>query len=1203
NLLTYDHNGGETTSDSFGFSLADGGENGSTPATGTFTFSISPVNDAPVVNGKTNPFINEIHYDNSGADTGEAVEIAGAAGTDLTGWTLVFYNGADGTLYRTENLSETLADLGSGFGVSVVNLPTDGIQNGAPDGIALVNDLGEVIEFLSYEGSFTAVDGPAAGMMSADIGVAESGTTPVGFSLQRTGSGPNYTWATEAANTFGAINTGQSYSAGTLAAETVAEDTPLIFSLANGNAITVSDADADAGAADPILVTLSVSNGTLTLGATTGLTGLTGNGSSTVSFQGTVAEVNSALDGLGYQGSPNFSGSDTLTVDVDDQGNTGSGGALTDSATVNISVTSVNDAPIVATNTGATVLEGSTGNVITTAMLNEGDPDDSGVGLTYTITSNVNNGTLKLNGSAIGLNDTFTQQDIDDNLLTYDHNGGETTSDSFGFSLADGGENGSTPATGTFTLTVTPVNDGPVLGNHSLTISEGQQVLLTTAMFSATDVDSNDPDLVFTVSNLTAIGFYQLNNNTTVTSFTQAQVAAGEIVAIHDGGEIVPAFDVSVSDGSASTTPTAAVITFTAINDQPYLDANGEFDESLVNTTTAGEQVQAETVNLTGGNYVILWNDGVDVRAQIFAANGTSVGGELLLDDTAAVGETSLVATQSGGFAISWFDGTDIRARTFDSAGSATGASVVVASGASSIPPEIAQLSNGKFVVVYETGGDTVVQMLTSGLALDGGPITVPDVTTGTQTLGNIVALQSGGFAVGFADAAGRDGETYGVYLQRFDSAGAAVGGNIPVTQNTAGAQRIDDLVELAGGEIVVTWRDNTSDGSSSGVLVRVFSAAGVAITNDIVVPQSTAGHQDDGNLTALSDGSFVVTWQSGGANGEKEVFIRRFAADGSALSDEMLLNTDATHWNRNVQATALAGDRLAVTWSQGDIGGTNYDIVQRHFDFSGHVVSYAENDPATVVHDNISLVDFDDTNLESATIQISSGYVDGEDVLAFVNQNGIIGTWNSGSGTLTLSGTATVANYEAALRSVTYENLSDDPSTANRTISWSVNDGNDNRFVRTSSIQIISANDAPVLTNGSSIGYSEGNGALPFTLSSLSDADSADFNGGILTFTIASAPDTTDTLGFGNFAGVSTAGVNVLVSGITVGTMSGGSGGTPLTVTFNANATVARVESLFQALAIRNNTDDNPVAGARSLEVTVTDGVGGTSNVATATA
>ena len=107
-----------------------------------------------------------------------------------------------------------------------------------------------------------------------------------------------------------------------------------------------------------------------------------------------------------------------------------------------------------------TVLEGVTGTTITTAMLNEGDVDDSGAGLTYTITNVTDNGTMYLAGFGIlGLNDTFTQADIDAGDVTYDHNDSETTSDAFSFSLADGGEDGATTATGTFSITVTLVNE------------------------------------------------------------------------------------------------------------------------------------------------------------------------------------------------------------------------------------------------------------------------------------------------------------------------------------------------------------------------------------------------------------------------------------------------------------------------------------------------------------------------------------------------------------------------------------------------------------------------------------------------------------------------------------------------------------------------------------------------------------------------
>jgi uncharacterized protein len=163
----------------------------------------------------TSVFINELHYDNAGTDAGEAVEIAGPAGTDLTGWSLVLYNGNGGATYGSPAaLSGTVPDLGGGFGVVVVSYPANGLQNGSPDGLAIVDAGNAVVQFLSYEGVFVAVGGPADGMTSIDIGVSESGSGAVGNSLQLTGTGTTYEdfiWAPEAANTFGAFNTGQTF--------------------------------------------------------------------------------------------------------------------------------------------------------------------------------------------------------------------------------------------------------------------------------------------------------------------------------------------------------------------------------------------------------------------------------------------------------------------------------------------------------------------------------------------------------------------------------------------------------------------------------------------------------------------------------------------------------------------------------------------------------------------------------------------------------------------------------------------------------------------------------------------------------------------------------------------------------------------------------------------------------------------------------
>ncbi|HEX2271292.1 MAG TPA: Ig-like domain-containing protein, partial [Pyrinomonadaceae bacterium] len=173
-------------------------------------------------------FINEIHYDNTGTDAGEAIEIAGPAGTDLTGWSLVLYNGAGGAPYDTRALSGIIPNQQAGFGTLSFTYPVNGIQNGAPDGVALVDASSSVVQFLSYEGSFTAVGGPANGMSSVDIGVLEVGNEPLGQSLRLAGTGQFYedfTWNAPAAATFGAVNTGQNFGAGD-AAPTVLNTTP-----------------------------------------------------------------------------------------------------------------------------------------------------------------------------------------------------------------------------------------------------------------------------------------------------------------------------------------------------------------------------------------------------------------------------------------------------------------------------------------------------------------------------------------------------------------------------------------------------------------------------------------------------------------------------------------------------------------------------------------------------------------------------------------------------------------------------------------------------------------------------------------------------------------------------------------------------------------------------------------------------------------
>lgn len=171
----------------------------------------------PAAWAQTPVFINEIHYDNTGTDTGEAIEIAGPAGTDISGWNVVLYNGNGGTSYDTDPLPTPIPDAGGGFGFVTVTYPSNGIQNGSPDGIALVDKDGVVIQFLCYEGTFTAVGGPADGQTCTDIGVAETGSEAVGMSLQLIGTGSvaeEFTWTAPQVTTFGAVNVSQFFTGG-----------------------------------------------------------------------------------------------------------------------------------------------------------------------------------------------------------------------------------------------------------------------------------------------------------------------------------------------------------------------------------------------------------------------------------------------------------------------------------------------------------------------------------------------------------------------------------------------------------------------------------------------------------------------------------------------------------------------------------------------------------------------------------------------------------------------------------------------------------------------------------------------------------------------------------------------------------------------------------------------------------------------------
>ena len=102
--------------------------------------------------------------------------------------------------------------------------------------------------------------------------------------------------------------------------------------------------------------------------------------------------------------------------------------------------------------------------------------------------------------------------------------------------------------------------------------------------------------------------------------------------------------------------------------------------------------------------------------------------------------------------------------------------------------------------------------------------------------------------------------------------------------------------------------------------------------------------------------------------------------------------------------------------------------------------------------------------------------YQNGQDVLAFTNQLGITGNWVPATGTLTLTGPAAVADFQTALRSVTYSNTSQAPNTTARTVQFVVSDGETTSAPVTKSVAVVSVNDAPSVTAGGTLNFTEGN-------------------------------------------------------------------------------------------------------------------------------
>ena len=241
-----------------------------------------------------------------------------------------------------------------------------------------------------------------------------------------------------------------------------------------------------------------------------------------------------------------------------------------------------------------------------------------------------------------------------------------------------------------------------------------------------------------------------------------------------------------------------------------------------------------------------------------------------------------------------------------------------------------------------------------------------------------------------------------------------------------------------------------------------------------------------------------------------------------------------------------------------------------------GVTLPYTEDQGPLSITSSLVVTDVDNPTLPFATVQITGNYNSSQDVLAFANAFGITSTYNSTNGMLTLTGPASVADFQSAFRAVTYENTNtSNPSTAVRTITFLVNDGTVDSNPQTRTVTITLTNDAPVLAlmESSTLNYSEGQTATSVTATTTAADDDPNLMGGTVQIT-GNYINGEDILSFTNTADIT-------------GSFDASTG----TMTLTGNTTISNFQTALRNVKYANSNNATPSALTRTVTYTVSDG------------
>jgi parallel beta-helix repeat protein len=378
----------------------------------------------------------------------------------------------------------------------------------------------------------------------------------------------------------------------------------------------------------------------------------------------------------------------------------------------------------------------------------------------------------------------------------------------------------------------------------------------------------------------------------------------------------------------------------------------------LPNTRTEYLQPDPTITTLTDGRYVVAWQsmyqDGQDagIVARIYNSNGQPLGGEFLVNTTRKDFQDTpaITALADGGFVITWqsrdFGGTeyDIFAQRYNANGSAVGSEFRVNSYLKGFQTksDVTALKNGGFVVTWQSEGQdgseegVYAQRYDSNGIRIGGEFKVNTVTTNFQNDPAITTLNDGSFVITW-QSNGQDGDSYGIYGQRYDSNGSTLGGQFLLNNRTVGSQNRPDITALDNGGFVATWNSSSQDGSEYGIIARVFNSSASPVGNEFQVNTFSSDNQIKPAIADLSDGGFVITWRSLGQNANDfGVYGQKYNASGQKVGSEFQVNSFTTGDRGYSAVTGLNNGGFVVTWHSLDSQGKDYGLYSQNFNTNG---------------------------------------------------------------------------------------------------------------------------------------------------------------------------------------------------------------------------------------------------------------------------